>query len=712
MRTQNKIPGPDSGIEIRKSICAICDPMTQCGLDLYVKDGKIIKVEGDKDQPYGQGKLCAKGAAIRQYVYSDQRIKTPLRRVGKRGEGKFEPISWEDALDEVAWELIAIKEETGPESVSFFSGYSKFYRPWLKRLCHSFGSPNYLSESSTCFQAMAMAQQLVFGAPGSPDWGGLHCLLVWSANPFFSNHGAGRQLLAALDRGMKLIVVDPRRSPTADKAHIHLRLRPGTDGALALAMANIIISEDLYDKDFVTNHTLGFDEYKTYVSGFTPEKGEALTGVPAAKIREAARLFAKTRPGAVMPSASAVVHNTNGVQNYRAVFSLIGLTGNYDVKGGQFVNPPSLLHLPGRFTTRENEFMQSRPYSEMAERMGENRFPVWNHLVQEESQAMVLPEQIRTQSPYPIRALVGQGMNYRMWPDSNGMREALTQLDFYVNTDLFLTDTCKMADIVLPACSSVERSEIRCWSNGYVVYTTPAITPLYESRSNIDIMSDLAKRICPEDELLTAGFDACVDWMLEPSGLTVDELKKHPGGMFVPNPNPLPERKYLNGGFKTPSGKLEFVSTVLEKYQRPGVEALPVYTPPKYSPEGSPELAKEYPLILNTGSRLPMFVHTRTFRMPWATSLRPDFPAADLNPEDAKNHNISQGDTICIATPKGSIHVKANLTQMVLPGVVHMYHGHSKADVNTLMDWDYLDPISGYPGFKSMLCKIKPVKEA
>lgn len=707
MRNENKIPGPGSGIEICKSICAICDPTTQCGLSLYVKDGKIIKVEGDKDQPYGQGTLCPKGAATRQYVYSDDRIKTPLRRVGERGEGKFEAISWDEAMNEIAEKLGAVKSEYGPEAVCFFSGFSKYYRPWLKRLCHSFGSPNYASESSTCFQAMALSQKLVFGAPGAPDMANAKCLIIWSANPFHTNPGNARMLTKALDRGMKLIVVDPRRTPTTEKADIHLRLRPGTDGALALAMANVIISENLYDHDFVNNYTNGFEDYKKYVSDFTPEKGELLTGVPAGQIREAARMFATVKPGGVMPSASPVVHHTNGVQNYRAIFSLVGLTGNYDIKGGQFVNPPSIHHMAGLLTTRVGQFMQSKPYSEMNERMDKQRFPVWYQITQEEAQCMPLPEQIRTGKPYPIRAIVGFGLNFRMWPDSQGMRDALGELDFFVNTDLFMTESCKWADIVLPACTTVERSEFRCWPNGYVVYTTPAIAPLYDSRSDVDIICDMAKHICPEDEQLASGHEATLQWILEPSGLKLEELKKHPSGMFNPNPNKLDEKKYLKGGFKTPSGKLEFVSTVMAPFEKPGAEVLPIYTPPKYSPEGSPELFKDYPLILNTGSRLPMFVHTRTYRLPWTASLRPDHPSADLNPADAKKQNISQGDTIRIITPKGTITVKANLTQMVLPGVVHMYHGHSDADVNILLEWDYLDPVSGFPGFKSALCRVE-----
>jgi anaerobic selenocysteine-containing dehydrogenase len=708
--SRGKIPGPETGIEVKKSICTICDPTTQCGLDLYVKDGKIIKVEGSKEHPYSLGTLCSKGAANRQYIYSEDRLKTPLKRTGPRGSGKFEPISWDEALDTVAAKFNEIKEQNGPESVVFFSGYTKYFRPYLKRLAHSFGSPNYLTESSTCHQATAMAQKLTFGLPGGPDLKNTKCLLVWSANPFHTNPGNARAILKGKERGMMLIVVDPRETPTTALADIHLQVRPGTDGALALAMANVIIHERLYDQDFVANYSYGFEDYREYVQQFTPERGEKLTGVPADKIAKAARMYASIKPAAIMPSASPVVHHTNGVQNYRAVFALVGLTGNYDIAGGNVVVPPSFIHIPGLIPTREHEFIQCRPWSEMPPRIGADRFPVWGDIIDEEGQAMHLPSQIRSGEPYPLKALIGFGMNHRMWPDSSGLLESVGKLDFFVNVDIFMTDTCKYADIVLPACTSVERSELRCYPMGYIIFTQPAIPPLYDSRSDVEIIYELAARLGLDDPLFKAGYEASVYWILAPSGISVAELKNYPGGMFVPNPMKLPEKKYLKQGFKTPSGKMEFKSKVLEKYEgRPGFEAIPVYRPPKYSRESAPELAQEYPFILNTGSRLPMYVHTRTFRLTWTNSLRPNHPAADISPADAARLGIKQDDAIRISTPKDAIVVKANLTQMVQPGVIHMYHGHSEADVNVLFEGDYLDPLSGYPGFKSALCKVEKV---
>lgn len=200
-----------------------------------------------------------------------------------------------------------------------------------------------------------------------------------------------------------------------------------------------------------------------------------------------------------------------------------------------------------------------------------------------------------------------------------------------------------------------------------------------------------------------------MDWIMAPSGMTMTELKEHPGGMPVPHPPDNPERKYRDHGFPTPTGRMELTSTVLEKFSSElAVDALPTYRPPKYSAEGSPDLAGEYPFILNTGSRLPMFVHSRTYRLPWTRSLRPE-PTADLNPADARRLGIEAGDEIELSTPAGAIRVRAGLTELGRPGVVHMYHDHPDADVNLLLEPDYLDPISGFPGFKALLCRVQKV---
>ena len=699
---ENKIACADSGIAVRNTICSICEGMSNCGINAYVKDGVIVKVEGDTDNPHSAGTLCAKGAASRKYVYNKDRILTPLMRTGNRGDGRFEPISWEHAFGLISDRLLTLKKESGPEATAFFVGYTKWFRPFLKRLAHSYGSPNFCTESSLCFFATQVATKLTYGYWGGADLANAKCLLVWSKNPFYTNTSNVRYLLDAKERGLKIIEVGPLITPLTNHADIHLRIRPGTSGALALGLAHVIIKENLYDKIFVENWTLGFDEYRTYVDEFPPETTAAITGVPVESIIEAARLFATTKPAALDTSACTTVHHTNGVQNHRALTTLVGLTGNFDQPGGNYVVPPTWVHVPSAAVTREHAFEQVKPFSDMAFRIGQERYPIWSKYVAE-AQSMQLPFQIESGKPYPIRALVAFGMRHRMWPGSDYMLENLKKLDFFVDIDIFMTETAKYADIVLPACTSFERSEIKFYSENYVVWTQPVIAPLGESRPDTEIIFELAKRIAPDDELMQKGYEASVDWILEPTGLSVEELKKEPNGMALKDVNMPPYRKYEKAGFPTPSGKMEFCSTVLKKA---GFNPLPFYQEPRLSPLSTPDMAERFPLVLTTGSRLPMYQHSRTFRLDWTTRLHRD-PSLDINPVDAARRGIDPGDWVVLSTHRNSVKAHANVTTTVPPGVISIFHAWPEVDINLIIDPDYLDPISGFPGFKSFLCEVE-----
>jgi len=703
-RTAGKIPGEDTGISIRKTFCSICNAPTHCGIDAYVKGGAVIKVEGSESHPHNQGALCSKGSASRQYIYHKDRIRTPLIRTGERGSDDFRPVSWDEALETIAQKLLRIKEETGPESVVFYAGYTKWFRPFLKRLAHSFGSPNYCTESSTCYQATAMAAKLNYGCFGGPDLRNARCLLVWSHNPFYTNTAMTRRLMEAIDRGLKIIEVGPLITPMTRYAAVHLRIRPGTSGALALGMANVIIAEGLYDREFVDKWTHGFEEFQRCAKEFSPSATEALTGVDAELIVRAARLYATTKPAALLPSASPTVHHTNGVQNHRALTALIGLTGNFDQPGGNYVVPPTWLNISTAASTREDQFKQVRQWKDMAPRVGEDVYPVWCRLTPE-GQAVHIPFQIQSGKPYPIRAMLAFGMRYRMWPGSDSMLESLKKLDFFVNVDLFMTETGKFADVVLPACTSFERSELRFWVENYVMWSQPVIDPLYQSRSDADIIFDLAGRMAPDDGLMQKGYEHSIDWILKPSGLTVAKLKEYPAGLHLKDFQMPAYRKYEKKGFPTPTGKMEFSSTILKEE---GHDPLPRYQEPRLSPHSTPEVAEKFPLILTTGARLPMYVHSRTFRVGWTRGLRKD-PSADINPADGASRGIADGDGILLSTPRASLKVRAHLTEVVPRGVVSFYHAWPDADANMLIAPDYLDPLSGYPGFKSLLCQVEKI---
>ena len=260
-KRRGKIPGEDTGIVTRNSFCDVCAPGPHCGVTCYVKDGKIVKVEGTDGHPTNHGLLCPKGQANRQYVYRKDRVLTPLRRTGARGEGKFQPITWDQAYEEIAARLGAVRERYGPSSVAFYSGSNKWYRPFLQRLCYSFGSVNYGTESSSCFTSTIMSWRLATGADfAAPDLGRAGVFLGWCCNPYHSSYLMIAGLERARERGMKVIIIDPRITPAAEQVcDLHLRPRPGTDCALALGLGRELIVNDWVDHDYIRENVYGYE---------------------------------------------------------------------------------------------------------------------------------------------------------------------------------------------------------------------------------------------------------------------------------------------------------------------------------------------------------------------------------------------------------------------------------------------------------------------
>ena len=687
-----------SKTRIVKTTCSICGPC--CEVDAYVEDGKLAGVEGARNTPAQSGGLCAKGAAALQYVYNKERILYPMRRAGEKGEGKFERISWDEAYEMIAENLLRIRESYGARSTVFYAGYPKWFRPALLRMANAYGSPNFCTESSTCFQAAALAWRSIYGnGICGPDMPNVKTLMLWSSNLYHSNTPMSGMYKSLKKRGIKVIDVDPRHTVTAHDADLHLQLIPGTDGALALSMAQVIIEEDLYDKKFVEQYVYGFKEYKDYVQDFTPEKAEKITGVPKDMIRLAARTYAGEGPAGIMFSASPVVHHMNGVQNYRAVFSLIAITGNYDVKGGNRQRPAPSCPV--------NEFGKVRRYDQ-EEAIGQKEFPAWFDLSCDEAQCIRLADYILEEEAYQIKAVFAMGLNHRMWPQPQRLNEALGKLDFYVNVELFMSESSKMADLVLPACTSYEREEVHALRGGRFFFSNQAIRPLGESKNDIEIIMGVMKKMGLKDEVLLQGYDSYMEYILKPAGITLEELKSHPEGMQGKNLIPPAEKTYETQPFHTPSGKVELKSLVLEKYKAShGYEGLPVYH--DYRTETSID-REEYPLILNTGSRKPQFFHARLYRMPWLAGIEKE-PLAEIHPEDGKRYGIADGSPVRLITPAGEAKGIAAYDIAGQPGIAYIYHGSSKGDANELIGKDYLDPISGFPGFKGYFCRIEAVKE-
>lgn len=702
-----KIPCEETGIEVKKGMCAICSPGNHCGLDVYVKDGKILKVEGTKEHPYNQGMICTKGAMNREYIYRKDRIKTPLRRVGKRGEGKFEPITWEEAYEEIAKNLNKIKAEYGANSVAFTSGYCKWYRPYYHRFVYAFGSCNYSTDDCSCYRASVLAGECTCARDARPDNKNANTFLGWAWSGAYSNHLSYRGVQKLKERGGKVIIVDTRITPASEHlADIFLHIKTGTDAALALGMAKIILDNGWEDKEFIEKYTYGYEAFAERVKGWDLERVARITGLDPADILEATRIYATNGPAGCNIPASALAHEINGFQGMRAFLCLQALLGNIDRKGGN-VPPPQNTYL-NRYANLESRelayYMENAP--DLTQMIAYKKFPVWSKFCHE-FQAMALADAILDEDPYPVKAIYGLGMNFKMYPQTDKLVKALEKIDFFVNTDLFMTYTCRYADIVLPCCSSLERGEFKVYPGGYGVYTEPVIEPLYESKSDTDILHELANYMDLPDELLKKGYEASVDYIMEGCGLTVEDFKKTPGvPVKMPRAKPTPPGYWLKNGFPTPSGKIEFYSLDIAEFaEEYGLDPLPDYRGPLDDDENE-KAAVSYPFLLTSGTRLPHTIHSRLHEVSWSRYIRKE-PLVEIHEKDAAALGIKEGDKVELYSPYGTVTAKAMLTAKIHEGTLQIGHGYTEANSSILMSDKHLDPYSGFPGYKAMRCNIR-----
>jgi anaerobic selenocysteine-containing dehydrogenase len=674
---------PKSSNGVFKGICRLCQ--SACGINAHVEDGRLVRVSAMKEHPVHR--LCVKSSAIADWIYSPKRITKPLKKVN----GEWQETSWDDALGIIAARLGELKAEYGPKSLVVHQGEPLIGTEVPRmaiRFCSLFGTPNYTSGASLCFVAKAIGHGLSVNRrmfPLFPSYKKTRCVVVWGRNPEESKVGEEFEVLAAQKRGAKLIVVDPRVTRLAKKAGLHIQLRPGTDGALALALMNVIITEELYDKDFVEKWTLGFDKLKEHVKGYSPEAVAGITGISADKIKQFARIYATTKPATITQGVS-LDHCINGVQNSRAVSILIAITGNLDVSGGNTYSyplPQTSLRVKGRVKVEEA--------------IGAD-YPIFTKFVSETT-AMPVPDAILTGKPYPVKALIVQACNPVItWPDSGKVVRALEKLDFLVVSDLFMTETAEMADIFLPATAFLERKIIM----DYATKGTPlfmlgqkAIEPPPECKEDWQVWAELGRKMGYADYFPWRDSDELLSYLLKPTGITLQQLEQNPSGVIYGDER---QRKYEEEGFATPSGRAEIFSPTLAAY---GYDPLPTFAPPA-------KLPVEYPFNLITGTRTVAFTHSQYRDINKLTKLVPE-PLAEINPQSAKELGIADGEKIAVETASGSITLKAKITPEILPGVVSLQHGWAEANVNLLTSYQPCDPISGYPAFKTTPCRVRKI---
>lgn len=679
--------------EVYKTVCMLCFQV--CGIHAYVEDGKLINVEGMKEHPFSRGVVCPRGYCLPDYVYSPDRLKYPL----KKKEGGWSRISWNEALDTIANGLQEIKEEYGAHSVGFSVGSigaeNIEISAFAQRFRGAFGTPNFFSIEAHCFRSRIMARLLTFGNYPLEDPDSSECIILWGHNPDASEPPLASRIYQALDRGLKLITIDPKRIPLA-KRGIHLQLRPGTDCALALAMMNVILSKNLYKKEFVGKYTIGFDKLAEHVKNYSPEKVAEICWVPAAEIRKISRIFAGAKSASIIQGINSLDQHINGFQNNRALAILHAITGNYDIPGGWATNP--FMRLTDLRVSVEEE------------PIGADVHPLFRRfwgMTSPYGQQMLLADVILTEKPYPIKAMIVSGGNpAAAWPDSHKFKEAFKKLDLLVVMDLFMTETAELADIVLTACSSLEKLGL-AYNYGltggmpYVLLSKKVIDPIGEAWPDWKFYSELGRRMGYEEKFPWNSDEEVVEMFLKESGLTLKQLEEHPGGMWYGNRcYDIAKPKQI----RTPSGKIEIYSKTLADA---GYDPIPVYKEPTQSPIQSPELVREYPLILNTGARIPEYTHWQMKSIPALRRQAPD-PIAEIHPGTAGKYGIVNGDMIILETRKGQIRVKARTTEDMMAGVINVLHGwEGDANESLLTELEARDPVTGYTEMRALACRIR-----
>lgn len=675
-----------------KTICNLC--AARCGIDVYVENGKIVKVTGMQESPFNM--LCVKAQGIPDLAHSKERLTSPLRRVN----GVFKEVSWDEALSFAADKLTGIKKKYGAKSLLVHLGVPFIYSQteyMARRFCDLFGTPNYTTGASFCFLARVIGHSLTCGSYLSAHYPGIpKCMVIWGQNPTESRLLQADFVHALLGRGSKLIVIDPRATPLAKEADIHAQIRPGTDCALALAMLNVIIEEELFDKQFVEQWTVGFEELVRHVRDYPPEKVESITWIKAETIREMARMYAKNSPASISLGIS-LDHSTNGIQAIRAITTLIAIAGNIDIPGGNTYGPgfrTASLRVPERP-------VEGPPVG--------IDYPIFTKYTQEQSVVPAI-DQILTGRPYPIKALLITGCNPALtWPNSNKFTRCRENLDIMVVMDIFMTDTAEMADLVLPGTSFLETENIRTYPSDMsrgglplIAKSNRVIEPVGNSMEDWKIWSELGRKMGYAEYFTWKDNQELFEYLLQGTNISLVQLKQNPGGLYYGGRS---HQKYLTEGFNTPSGKIEVYSKTLEEHK---YDPLPTFHEPAESPVSRKDIADKYPYMFVSGPRTIVYHHSQCRNFPVLRRILPE-PLLEINPLTALEFDINDGDLVNIESLRGSIKVKAKLTADVHPATVFMQHGWREANANLLTNDEERDPISGYPGFRSVMCSLSKV---
>ena len=726
--------------EIKKSFCVGCKG--ECGVLVHVENDHVVKAVEDPEWPikvWPATAACSRLKAAREWFYHPERLNFPLKRAGARGEGKWQRLTWDQAFDEMAEKLQKLIEKYGPETLSYTEGTTYKGEYFIRaRFLNLLGNPiNSSGAANVCFWPRSTMANTVVGMYAensvSPN---TKCTVLLGCEPLVSRPGVAHNLRLSVKNGGKVIVLDPRATASARKADVHLQLRPGTDCAVLMAMINVVIGEELYDKDFVAKWCHGFAELKERMAVHTPEWAEGVSEVPAEKIRQAARLYAANRPGA-MVEGMGIEESTNNGEILHCRWILPALVNNIDLDGGEELTGPHMQILgPGELEPR----VAPLPPEQASKQLGSDRFRLlswqgqrivtqnllktWGKLPAREdiSHGPSTMRAILTGKPYPVRACFTTGSNPMITsPNIKLVYEALKSLDLYITLDHWMTPSAALSDYVLPCASWMERPLLWDFS-GYGRYmgageaaVPKSIPGEYDHRLDFDFWRGLGIRLGQKEYWPWETLEEFYDARLKPLNLTHKEFVYQVRCQRKPNTF----RKYETMGFATNTGKIELYNTTLEKL---GYDPLPVYREHGETRVSRPDLLAEYPLTLMTGGRIRQFYHSDFRQVESVRKLHPE-PLMQLHPETAAKLGIAAGDWAWIESPRGKIRMKVVLFEEMKPDIVHAEHGwwlpelpeaepclhgvwESNSNVLLADDPDLCNPITGAFPLKTNLCKV------
>ncbi|MGD9951986.1 MAG: molybdopterin-dependent oxidoreductase, partial [Burkholderiales bacterium] len=691
-----------------------------------VEDGVVTRVAGDPSNPINRGKLCVKaGAASVEQLYHPDRINYPLMRVGERGAGQWRRASWDEAVSAVAQKMNALKREFGAETVAFARGVGMNNQHIIGRVANLFGTPNLASISYVCYATrVAVCGVTATGRYSGKTWDTVavpdfharpRCVVEWGSQKRTSNdHGliGFGPMTEALAQRPAHILVDPRKPSSAGPVDLWLPLRPGSDAAMALGWINVILEEELYDKEFVAHYCHGFDALRERAREYPLSRVADLTWCDPELIARAARLYAGTRPGCIVWGNGLEHAGSNAFQSIRAVLILMGITGNIDVPGGNVFYPAPPLAYP--------DLRDRLGPEQEAKRLGGQKFKALNRAGF--AHPPTLFRTILSEDPYPVKAMVVVGSNVATtYPNTARVLEALRKLELLVVHDMFMTPTAQYADIVLPAAGNLERDEPRLHLHikgpqaMHMDTVSRRLARVAERRSDWEFMIELGRRLGFEEHF--PSLEALADEALRPMGITWADLKAHDYISI-----PLQYRKYEKTGFGTPTGKFEIYSTVMRDW---GYDPLPAHVEPVESPVSTPDRFREFPLLLITGAKQAQYYHSQGRQIPVLRTLAPE-PLLEMHVDTAASMGIAQGEQVWVETVRGRMQVKVHVHERTHPRVVTLPHGwwlpessgpdHGALQVcaNVLTDDDpeSCDAAFGGSPLKGLLCRVYKAKGA